>query len=80
MLLGSALGSTWFHFAMHVLFTARWLGSCLVPLGSSCDRYGIYSTRGWSYATLVVCNVDSQLLAKYSNAMQQANEHFSANS
>ena len=30
------LGSTWFHVAKSVLFTTFWLGSCLVPRGSSC--------------------------------------------
>ena len=30
--LGSALGSTWFHEALDVLFAALWLGSCLVAI------------------------------------------------
>ena len=41
------LGSIWFHEAFDVLFAALWLGSCLVPLGSSCGRLGFCSTRAW---------------------------------
>ena len=46
------LGSTWFHDALDALFTAFWLGSCLVPLGSSCERFGFYSTWGWFHDAL----------------------------
>ena len=57
------LGSTWFHDALDALFTAFWLGSCLVPLGSSCERFGFYSTWAWFHdaATVNITTFKSNL-------------------